>query len=318
MVAPKVTNQQILEAWPKNPSITVLSEKLGISHRQLAERVRRLRKAGHPLTSPDSRSPYHVYRAKEEYSPRLAVEVPHGVVPVGSDPHYAPGVRSTAHRAFVWFCEVYKPRVIVMNGDVFDGGGVGRWPRIGWEHRPTVKQEVEACQERLGEIEKACPGAEKVWCLGNHDSRYELKLAERVPEYEGMPGFSLKDAFPLWKPCWSLWVTDNTVIKHRFKGGLHATHNNTVNAGKSIVNGHLHSLKVTPYSDYNGTRYGVDTGTMAAPYGGAFEGYMEDNPRNWRSGFAVLTYRDGILLWPEIVHVLEEGKVEFRGKVYSV
>ncbi len=32
----------------------------------------------------------------------------------------------------------------------------------------------------------------------------------------------------------------------------------------------------------------------------------------------MLTFRDGRLMWPELVHVLEEGKVEFRGKVYDV
>ncbi len=60
------------------------------------------------------------------------------------------------------------------------------------------------------------------------------------------------------------------IIKHRYKGGVHATHNNTVSSGVSICTGHLHSLKVTPYSDYNGVRYGVDTGTLAETDGPQF------------------------------------------------
>ena len=90
-------------------------------------------------------------------------------------------------------------------------------------------------------------------------------------------------------------------------------------SGKTVVTGHLHSLKTTPWSDYNGTRYGVDTGTLAAPYGPQF-GYQEDNPRNHRSGFAVLTFDKCRLLWPELVHVIDEtaGEVEWRGKVYTV
>jgi hypothetical protein len=31
------------------------------------------------------------------------------------------------------------------------------------------------------------------------------------------------------------------------------------------VHGHLHKLQVTPWADYRGRRYGVDTGTMAEP-----------------------------------------------------
>jgi hypothetical protein len=108
------------------------------------------------------------------------------------------------------------------------------------------------------------------------------------------------------------------VIKHRLKGGVHATHNNTVNSGISTVTGHLHSLKVTPFADYRGNRFGVDTGTLADPSGPQFVDYLEDAPTNWRSGFAVLTFRDGRLLWPELVHKYEEGKIEFRGQVIDV
>lgn len=108
------------------------------------------------------------------------------------------------------------------------------------------------------------------------------------------------------------------MVKHRFKNGVHATHNNTVNSGVSIVTGHLHSLKVTPFSDYHGTRFGVDTGTLADPSGPQFVNYTEANPTNWRSGFAVLTIHNGKLLWPELVHVIEPGKVEFRGVVLDV
>ena len=76
---------------------------------------------------------------------------------------------------------------------------------------------------------------------------------------------------------------------------------------------------MTPWTDYNGTRYGVDSGVLAAPYGPQFK-YMRDMPRNWRSGFAVATFDKGRLLLPELVHVLDEtaGEVEWRGKVYTV
>lgn len=321
MVARKVEDKQLIEDWKVTPSVAALAVKHRMTENVIGQRLNNLRARGHYLPSPDSRSPHYdpgvVHRRSEEYSARLGVNVPDGVVLVGSDPHYAPHVKSTAHRAFLKFCREMDPVVVVMNGDLFDGAAVSRWPRIGWEARPTVKQELEAVKQRLSEVEDATK-CEKVWTLGNHDSRYELRLAQAVPEYEGVMGFTLKEHFPLWKPCWSIWVNENTVIKHRYKGGVHATYNNTIQAGKSIVTGHLHSLKVTPHSDYTGTRFGVDCGTMADAYGGAFEGYMEDSPRSWRSGFVVLTYNNGRLLWPELVHVLEEGLVEFRGKVISV
>ena len=255
---------------------------------------------------------------KLKRKPRLTTEVKNGVVIVASDCHYWPGEPSTAHRALIKFIRELRPHVVVLNGDVFDGATISRWERIGWDSRPTVKQELEACTERLVEIEDVAKGAERYWPLGNHDARFETFLAKNAPQYEGVQFTSLKDYFTKWKPCWSIFMNDNTVIKHRFKGGIHATHNNTMWAGKSIVTGHLHSLKVTPFSDYTGTRYGVDTGTLAEPYGEQFVDYTEDSPKNWRSGFAVLTYWNHKLLLPELVQVHEEGKVEFRGKVFDV
>jgi hypothetical protein len=85
-----------------------------------------------------------------------------------------------------------------------------------------------------------------------------------------------------------------------------------------MVTGHLHSSKVTPLSDYNGTRYGVDTGCLANPSHPAFTDYTEDAPLDWRSGFAVLTFRDGKLMLPELVQLWDEDSVQFRGKVYKV
>jgi hypothetical protein len=147
--------------------------------------------------------------------------------------------------------------------------------------------------------------------------RFETALSAQSPQYEGVQGFSLSHHFPAWKHCMALFVNESTVIKHRYRGGIHATRNNTLQAGMTTVTGHLHSLKVTPLTDYNGTRYGVDTGTMADPYGDQFA-YSELNPVDWRSGFAVITFRRGRLLWPELAHVVDEGQVEFRGQVIEV
>ncbi len=85
-----------------------------------------------------------------------------------------------------------------------------------------------------------------------------------------------------------------------------------------MISGHLHSAKVTPYTDYNGTRYGVDTGCLADPDARAFLDYSEDNAKNWRSGFCVLTFKDGQLLQPELVMVWNKNTVQFRGNLTKV
>lgn len=284
---------------------------LNISERSTRRRRQRLEKRHTRIITPPSLTKCGAYES------RLPIKILDGYVIIGSDAHYWPDEITCAHKAL---CEVSKklqPKVIILNGDVFDGAKISRHPPLGFSYKPSVKDELYAVEQRLDEIEKACKSAQKYWTVGNHDLRFENRLANNAPEFGGIQGFSLADHIPGWKFAMSLWINDLVVVKHRFKGGVHATHNNTLAAGKSIVTGHLHSLKVTPYSDYNGNRFGIDTGTLARPYGDQFD-YCEDNPVNWRSGFIVLKFHKGKLLWPEIVHVISDNEYEFRGEVFLV
>lgn len=311
MPAPRVSDEEFIGLFTQFGAKHLVRE-YGMQERDVYKRRRSIEKRiDRPIHAPSN-------VPTEHHPERQRLTVESGVVLVGSDAHYWPGIVSTAHRAFVRACNVLKPKAVIMNGDVFDGASISRHAPIGWEDRPTVQQEIEAATDRLDEIKKAARGAKTIWTLGNHDARFESRLASVAPEYAGVSGMHLKDNFPEWIPCWSCLINDEVMVKHRYKGGIHATHNNTVQSGKTMVTGHLHSLKVTPFSDYNGTRWGVDTGTMADTYGPQFRDYMEDNPRNWRSGFAVLTFHEGRLLWPEVMHVIADGQVEFRGKVYDV
>lgn len=292
-----------------------LAAKLGQSKsRTLHRRASLETKIGRQIKAPEYRS--NTRRAHDNPG-RINITVKNGVVLIGSDAHIWPGPKSTAMRAFIKFIRDMKPAAVILNGDVIDLPQVSRHPPIGWQHMPTVQEEIEAAQEVLAEIEAATFKARKIWTLGNHDQRYETRLATIAPEFVRLHGFSLKDWFPAWEPCWSVWINE-VVVKHRYKGGIHATHNNAVQSGKSMVTGHLHSAKVTPWTDYGGTRYGVDTGCLADPDHRAFLDYTEDNPKNWRSAFGVLTFRDGKLLQPEIALVHDASHVDFRGELVKI
>lgn len=290
-----------------------------------ARRVRLEQKVGRRIAAPnDARL---LMREHGEDGPaRLHLKVADGEVLVGSDAHYWPGEVSTAHKAFVEFCKKRKQklRAVVMNGDELDGATISRHAPIGWEKRPTLVEEIDCVKERLGEIEKVIGGACPLfWPLGNHDARFSTRLATMVPEYARVHGTKLKDHFPFWKPCWSLFINDDVVVKHRIRGGIHATRNNAIASGRTIITGHLHSLKVTPITDYNGTRWGADCGTLlepgiGEPWGQQSVNYTEDNPLDWRAGFVLLTFVKGRLLWPEQIWVRAKGEVEFRGEVIRV
>ena len=254
-----------------------------------------------------------------ETSIRTNVELENGCIIVISDAHYSKDVESAAHKAAVLLNEKLKPEIFIMNGDAFDGSVVGSHNRIMWDHHPTVKEELDAVQDNLEEIVNVNKNAKYLFNWGNHDQRFNSKLSHRVEQFEGVKGFNFTDHFPKWKFSMSIMVNENTMIKHRWANGIHAIYNNVLRSGVNIVTGYLHSLKVTPYTDYNGTRYGVDTGCLAYPFGVQFN-YTEDNPRNHRSGFAILTFRDGQLMPPELMEVVneEEGLCWFRGRSFNV
>lgn len=312
MANPKCSQEEFIRIWKEcSGRADKVAEIVGTSSRKVLSRRRSIERLHGILlkTVADVVIPHQ--------SARITADLPNGQAVVFSDAHYFPGEPSTAHRGLLKILSKLKPAIVVCNGDAFDGATISRHPRIGWDNKPSVKQELEAVADRLNEVEKISRQAKLFWPLGNHDARYETFLAAKAPEYEGVTGFSLKDRFPAWKPCWSLMVNGNTMIKHRYHNGIHAAYNNTLKAGTSIVTGHLHSLKVTPWSDYNGDRYGVDTGTLADPDGPQFD-YSEDNPRNHRSGFVVLTWVKGKLMPPELAQVIGEGELFFRGEVLSV
>jgi len=320
MAVAQTTHAEFIELWRKHGSNMKMAEVLGVTERNVAERRRRIEKLHNIVLPAKNEAKGHHYKhlSPTEYAARRQLDVQNGVVLIFSDAHFWPGIRSTAFKALLMFIRELKPKAIINNGDAFDGASISRFPRIGWDSKPSVIEELKACKERLGEIEDAANGAKLYWPLGNHDARFENRLAQNAGEYEGVKGFHLKDHFPSWIPCWSVWINGEVVVKHRLKGGIHATRNNTLNAGKTTFTGHLHQLKVTPLDDYNGTRWGVDTGTLADPSGPQFTDYLEDGHTDWRSGFAVATFLNGEMLWPEVVRVKEFHKVDFRGCVIDV
>ena len=319
----KVSRQEFINVWNRHGSASEVAKLLDISERSVHKRRRRIEEdSNQPLVSADERGKAyaHIQPIKTSLN-RVELGILDQTIIVFSDAHFWPSEYTTAYRGLLWAIKELKPHAVISNGDAFDGASISRHPPLGWNHMPSVIEELKAVQAHLGEIEEAAKTARHnvklLFTWGNHDTRFANKLATQAPQYREVHGFKLEDHLPAWEFAWSVWPTKDCIIKHRYRSGVHAAHNNTVNAGISIVTGHLHSLKVTPFADYNGNRYGVDTGTLAEPYGPQFD-YGEGNPLNHRSGFAVLTFKGGRILWPELVHKWGENQVEFRGQIINV
>ena len=314
-----ISDDEFIRVYQQLQSAFGVAKHFGVTHQSVWQRRRRIeRDRGIVLPQADKRRRYA--RGEVNHGNTVVnLEVENGIVLIGSDIHVWPDMRTTMQRGFIHFGKRMKPVACILNGDVFDGASISRHPSIGWESKPTVKRELDAVQDFLGDLVLSLGDALRFWTLGNHDSRYENKIAQTIPELAGVKGMHLKDHFSQWTPAWRVDINDDVVVKHRMAGGEHADWNNVVKGGKTTVTGHDHRLNVTPYRDYRGTRWGVRCGYMGdSPLDPQFVNYMEAHEVNWEPGFIVLTFKDGRLLWPEVCTRHDDDHIQFRGEVIEV
>jgi hypothetical protein len=248
------------------------------------------------------------------------LNIHNGSIVIASDAHVWPFARSTSAHALIEVTKAEQPVAIIANGDFIDGARSNRHDPDGWNMRPDVRQEVEGVQSLLHDWQQAAPRATRMMTRGNHEMNFDRKLVKVAKEFEGMPGFDLESHLQDWPMSIGIrvnWRTPGaTCIKHRFaSGGVNAARNATMKAGTNTISGHTHQLGAAHWCDYNGHRWGIETGCLTDPRGPQFE-YDEQNPRPQCEGFAVVTYRDGIMLPPEFCYVIE-GKAWFRNKVWA-
>ena len=322
----KVTDQQFIDMWRDLGSPTAVASKLAINVRAVFARRNRIEaKYGVQLDVASSKhdskhgnDKFQLIVSQRRNVNRITID--DGVILVGSDAHYSPGYISIAHKAF---CNVLTDlgrdvKAVILNGDILDGGQISRHGRIRWNKSPTVKQELEAVQERLGDIEKARPaGCKLLRTYGNHCARFETRLANLVPEFEGVSGFLLRDHLPHWEDSERVDINNDCVVIHDWHAGIHSGWNDVLKGGCTTVTGHTHELSVKAHRGFKQIHYGIKTGMLADDEQDEFT-YRQSKPGfNWQSGFVVLTWREGVLLHPEFCSVTDNGKAYFRGELYA-
>jgi hypothetical protein len=186
------TDEEFIQLWHKHKSCTEIADVLGITPRRVNTRRRKVERAKNiSLHSHDIRGiKYQRDLVTVSHSVRKHLGLLNGTVIVFSDAHFWPGIRSAAFQGLLWAIEELKPRAVINNGDAFDGASISRFPRIGWDSKPSLIGELKACEASLEEIETAAKKSNSncklIWTLGNHDARFENTLANRVPEFSNI------------------------------------------------------------------------------------------------------------------------------------
>lgn len=248
------------------------------------------------------------------YPAHLHLGITSGSALIGGDCHFWPGQDQLIWQAFVDVAHALKPAVIILNGDIIDGTRVSRHGRLRDQRTPKVSEELDEAKRQIAKLPYA---SRRVFTLGNHDIRVNTYLANMSPETEDLSG-RVEDWFPQWEFAYAATINQGkphvipTEVRHYFRQGIHARHNNVLNAGIHMVTNHTHQLGVTPFNNRTGRLYGVEAGMLNWCDAPQFE-YHQDMPSRANPGFAVLTYdAAGNLLPPELAEFVH-GKVLFRG-----
>lgn len=291
-----------------------LAKRIGVAHTIVAQR-RKFIEEQIGVELPRGRP--EVWKS-QAHRRRIDINVDDATLLVGSDLHAWPEEYGVAMAAFIDLNRRLKPEFVIMNGDGLDGAKISRHSRIGWDKRPSVKEELDALSDYFDQVRKANPNAKYFYTYGNHSMRFETYLASNAPEVEGLKGTTLAEYLPGWELCMAILFNKNVLVKHRHKSGVHNAWNNVRDAGIHIITGHTHRQVARPWSNMSGTWYGVDLGMMARVEGPQFD-YTEcgnSGLSDWRSGFGVFTIKDGNMRPPELAEVTNEeaGEIYFRGK----
>jgi hypothetical protein len=162
-----LTDAEFIAEWHKSPSAVEMAKKVGVNIRNLLKRRRAIESRNNIVLEAkggkqDKLQYQNIKISRAEETPhnaRREIQMEKGRVVVFSDAHFWPDDYTTAYKALLMIIKEFRPKVVIANGDVFDGSQASRHPRIGWSNTPTIKEELEACKEFMGNIEKAAIGA---------------------------------------------------------------------------------------------------------------------------------------------------------------
>lgn len=316
----KTTEDDFVAAWHRLGSPKLVAADLGLSVRNIYDRRAALAKRGIflptvPLTAGYGARSMGTYSTPTQFERRRKFTVENGTVVVFSDPHWLPDHSTTAHDALEAVIRELKPVGVICGGDAVDGDTISRWdPTRGHHKRFTVKEELECVRMHFDSLDRVVPKKSwKAWTCGNHDVRLSRFVAVKAPELMDMPMTRLEDWAPNWPLSWTVELNSGTagmtVVRHRNQAGM--LHLQASKAGTHYCHGHLHRLNVHRQATFNGVRYSIDAGSLADSTSEGFD-YAEGAPDH-AQGFAVLTFKDGELLPPELCEVVK-GTAYFRGK----
>ena len=217
------------------------------------------------------------------------------------------------------FAKALQPDMLVDKGDLLNFESISKFPKDP-ENTPTIMQEIIAAREWLYRITEACPKANKILILGNHDWRV-IKLCWEHPELVGL--IDIKKELHLDQLGWKVFDYGlafefrNFVFTH---GKIYRKH--SAYTAKAMLeryntsgsSGHTHRTGVSYKTDYLGTNAWWEGGCLC-DFKLAYEWWQDPNP-NWQHAINVIKFFDKQKFHVDQIPIPKQDKFIFYNNKY--
>jgi predicted phosphodiesterase len=155
-----------------------------------------------------------------------------------------------AHAALLAVLRDVQPEYVIHLGDLFEASHASVHPD---EHEHDALDEYQSAAAYLDTIIDATPGAQRVWCLGNHDDNIQRRDARRVPaKYRRAVHWSnspWKESFAVWrqvpyvKDPRGFYQLGQVIFSHGFDAGASSDELEAIQLA-NLAGGFAHTLVI--------------------------------------------------------------------------
>lgn len=203
-----------------------------------------------------------------------------------------------ALQAAIAYLKKWKPDTIILNGDIIDAYHLSRFEKD--SRNRSFKYELDMLKEFFNELKRIFKNVHIVFVCGNHESRYEKMILQRIPELVDLGLFSFENVIDARNLGIEVVSSKRLVMAgklnighgHEMPVGIAAPVNPArgffLKTKANFLGGHFHQHSSHMESDINGKQIGAwSTGCLCDLH----PSYMPIN--KWSHGFATVEVEKG-------------------------
>lgn len=223
----------------------------------------------------------------------------------------------TAVEAAMRVGEEFKPDEIVCLGDLLDCYTLSKYSR-NTNRSGDLAAEIEQARDLLDEFKRRTGAKRATFIEGNHEARIRKFVLNKCPELANIKALRVDHMLELGNIGWDFipehkfYQVNSVFFTHGEYANMHSAKKHIDEYRVTVIHGHTHRITSRYHRGLDKTICGYEMGFL-----GSFEVSAEFVKRaNWQHGVGTVVM-NGDDHWINCHHI-QNGKVEYNGKIISV